>query len=133
MRSFIRVGSLWGMMAKVFDCNLKVSEFKFKSCCYVHFWTNSFGKGMNPLIPTPSYGLNSITVIFLQGQLRHWITCEIFKPNKENKQRKQIFHQILLIDWFQRYVNLSRVILCQAVGEWYSLYVHIYTFCVVVF
>ena len=32
------------------DCNLKVSEFKLQLCYYIHFWTNTLGKGMNPLI-----------------------------------------------------------------------------------
>ena len=27
-----------------------VSEFKLQSCYYVYFWTNTFGKGLNPLV-----------------------------------------------------------------------------------
>ena len=46
---FIR-RSLHGVMAKVLDCSLKVSEFKLQSCYYVHIWTNAFEKGMEPLI-----------------------------------------------------------------------------------
>ena len=38
-------------MAKVPGCNLKVTEFKLQLCYYVHIQTNSFGKGMNLLIP----------------------------------------------------------------------------------
>ena len=45
-------GSPYEVMAKILDCY------------DVHFWINTLGKGMNPLIP-PSYGLNSITVVLL--------------------------------------------------------------------
>ena len=37
-------------MAKVLDYSFAVSEFKLQSHKYVQFWTNSLGKGMNPLI-----------------------------------------------------------------------------------
>ena len=37
-------------MAKVLDSSLKVSEFELQSYYYVHFQTNTLGKGMNPLI-----------------------------------------------------------------------------------
>ena len=30
-----------------------VSEFKFQSCYYVHFWTNTLCNGMNPQISPP--------------------------------------------------------------------------------
>ena len=42
-------------MAKVLDCELKVSEFALQSRYYVHFQTNTLGKGMNPLM-TPDIG-----------------------------------------------------------------------------
>ena len=35
---------------KVLDCDIVVSEFKLRSSYYVHFWTYTLGKGMNPLI-----------------------------------------------------------------------------------
>ena len=37
-------------MAKVRDYGLGVGEFELQSRYYVHFWTNTIGKGMNPLI-----------------------------------------------------------------------------------
>ena len=37
-------------MVKVTDCGIVVSEFEFQSHYYVHFRTNTLGKGMNPLI-----------------------------------------------------------------------------------
>ena len=37
------------------NCNIIVSEFELQSRYYVHFWTNIFRKGMNPLIP-PAMG-----------------------------------------------------------------------------
>ena len=33
------------------DSGFEVSEFEHLSNCYVHFWTNTFGKRVNPLIP----------------------------------------------------------------------------------
>ena len=38
------------VMAKTFDCIPEVSEFKLQSGYYVHFWTNTLERGMNPLI-----------------------------------------------------------------------------------
>ena len=47
--------SLHGVMAKVVDYNLEVSEFKLQWCYYIPFWTK--GKDINPLIPpTPDIG-----------------------------------------------------------------------------
>ena len=39
-----------GVMAKVMNCRIVVSEFELLSCYYVHFRTNTLGKGRNPLI-----------------------------------------------------------------------------------
>ena len=39
-----------GVMVKALDYGIVVSEFKLKSCYYTHFRTNTFEKGMNPLI-----------------------------------------------------------------------------------
>ena len=45
----IRVGCPRGVMVKAMDCEI-VREFKLQSRHYVHFWTNTLRKGMNPLI-----------------------------------------------------------------------------------
>ena len=37
-------------MAKVLEYEIIVSMFEFQSRYYVHFWTNTLKKGMNPLI-----------------------------------------------------------------------------------
>ena len=37
-------------MANVLDCDFVVNEFELQLCCHVHFWTDSFGKGVNLLI-----------------------------------------------------------------------------------
>ena len=37
-------------MVKVMDWRIVVSEFVLKSRYYVHFRSNTLGKGMNPLI-----------------------------------------------------------------------------------
>ena len=39
-----------GVMVKAMDCRIVVSEFILQSRYYVHFWANTLGKGMNPLI-----------------------------------------------------------------------------------
>ena len=38
-----------GVMANVLDCDIIVYEFELQSRHYIHFWTNTFGKGMNTL------------------------------------------------------------------------------------
>ena len=40
-----------GVTAKVLYCSLKVSKFQLQSSYYIYFWTNTFEKGMNSLIP----------------------------------------------------------------------------------
>ena len=37
-------------MVKAMDCGIVVSEFVLQSPYYVHFRSNTFEKGMNPLI-----------------------------------------------------------------------------------
>ena len=39
-----------GVMVKGLDNGIVVSEFELYSRYYVHFWTNTLAKGMNPLI-----------------------------------------------------------------------------------
>ena len=39
-----------GVMVKAMDCGIVVREFVLQSRYYVHFRTNTLGKGMNPLI-----------------------------------------------------------------------------------
>ena len=53
-----------GVMVKQMDSRIVVSEFKLQSCYYVHFRTNTLGKGMNPA-SSPNYGLNSTTTVLL--------------------------------------------------------------------
>ena len=60
----LTVGSFHGVVAKVLNCGIVVSEFKLQLCCYVHFQTNA------PLewyeIPYPfSYRLNSTNTVLL--------------------------------------------------------------------
>ena len=49
------------IVANLLDCDVIVSKYELPLCYYVHFRTNTFEKGMNPL--TPSYSLNSTTLI----------------------------------------------------------------------
>ena len=39
-----------GVMVKAIDCGIVVSESELRSRYYVHFRTNTIGKGTNPLI-----------------------------------------------------------------------------------
>ena len=39
-----------GVIVKVMDCGIVISEFEFQSRYYADFRTNTLGKGMNPLI-----------------------------------------------------------------------------------
>ena len=43
-------------MVKAMDCGIVVNEFELQSRYYVHFRTNTLGKGMNPFI-SPVMGL----------------------------------------------------------------------------
>ena len=40
-------GAPHGVVANVLDCDIVVSKFEFHLCYYIHFWTNTLGKGMN--------------------------------------------------------------------------------------
>ena len=44
-----------GVMAKALDFRIVVCEFELQSRHYIHFWANTLGKDMNPLI-LPSMG-----------------------------------------------------------------------------
>ena len=39
-----------GVLVKALDSGIVESEFVLQSCYYIHFWANTVGKGMNPLI-----------------------------------------------------------------------------------
>ena len=39
-----------GVMVKAIDCEIVAREFELQSCYYVHFYANTLGQGMNPLI-----------------------------------------------------------------------------------
>ena len=45
-----KTSSPHSVMAKVLDCNLKVSKFKLQSSYHIHFRANILGKGMTSLI-----------------------------------------------------------------------------------
>ena len=60
-----------GVMAKILDCSLEVSEFEIQSHYHDYFRTNTFEKGKNSFIVPTSYGLNSATAILIEWWLRH--------------------------------------------------------------
>ena len=37
-------------MAKALDCHVEVTEFELQTYNYIHFGSNTIGKGMKPLI-----------------------------------------------------------------------------------
>ena len=53
-----------GVMVEAMVCKIVAREFKLQLRYYVHFQTNTLGKGMNTRYP-PSYGLNSTTTVLL--------------------------------------------------------------------
>ena len=57
-----------GILVNMLDYNITVSEFELQSCYYVHFQTNTIGKGIQSPYPS-SYGLNSTTTVLLRGWL----------------------------------------------------------------
>ena len=54
--SSLKSVSLRGVIAKILDCDLEISEFEFQLCYYVHFRI-----GMNPLISYQCYSSTRIT------------------------------------------------------------------------
>ena len=50
LRSSILYTAIFIVGAYVLDCDVVVSEFELQSRYYVHFQTNTFWKGMKPLI-----------------------------------------------------------------------------------
>ena len=49
-------GESRGVVVNVLDFDIVVSEFEIPLRYYVHFWTNTLEKGMNPLIPFLAMG-----------------------------------------------------------------------------
>ena len=46
-------GGTDGVIVKMMDRRIVVSEFELQSRYYIHFWANTLGKGMDPLILPP--------------------------------------------------------------------------------
>ena len=45
------MGRLCGVIVQVLDCSFEVIEFKLPPFYYIHFRSNTPGKGMNSVIP----------------------------------------------------------------------------------
>ena len=56
------------VMAKVLDCDHKVSRFELQLRYYVHFRTNNVGKRMNPWSPSSRW--SNVTAVLLQWWLK---------------------------------------------------------------
>ena len=50
VRKNLRLMATKRVMVKGLDCGIVVREFVLQSRYYIHFWANTLGKGMNPLI-----------------------------------------------------------------------------------
>ena len=61
------LGSPHGVVAKVLDWDILVSEFEPESHYCIRTRTNILKKGLNPFISSLCYGLNHITTDLLQG------------------------------------------------------------------
>ena len=83
------------------DCRIVVSEFVLQSRYYVHFRTNTIGKGMNPLYPA-SCGLNSTTTVLLRlltlNNLQRLICHKTKKPNQTKRNTS-----FIIIHWVSLY------------------------------
>ena len=49
------------------DYNIVVSEFELQLCYYIHFWTNTLGKGMNPFIPSAMVQIVQLLFFYKDG------------------------------------------------------------------
>ena len=87
-----------GVMVKAMVCKIVPREFELQSRYYVHFRTNTLGKGINPRY-LPIYGLNSTTTVLLGEWLWHLITHEgwytIKKINQTNQNPSEFFTSVL--------------------------------------
>ena len=75
-----------GVLAHKLDCDIAISEFELKSSYSVHFWTNTLGKGMNPLILHSNCVFISTTAALLRICLWHEITHEDWYAIKQWNQ-----------------------------------------------
>ena len=75
--SFVNLMKLYGVMAKVLDWNIVVSEFELLSSYHAHFQTNTLGKVMYPLILT-NYALNCTPLSFTIGEYYKMWPNELF-------------------------------------------------------
>ena len=58
-----------GVMVQVLNYSLEVSKFEPQEWYYVHIWTNSFGKGMNPLTFSAMSWIVSLLFFYKNGFL----------------------------------------------------------------
>ena len=73
----------YGIDSDMLDCVIAVSEFRLQSCYYVHFWTNTIGKGMNSLL-FPAVGLRVTLLFFYKDGLGIELPKMVDMPIKRN-------------------------------------------------
>ena len=84
------------------DCNIVSSEFEHQSHYYVHFWTNTLGKGMNSFI-SPSIDWIVTLLSF------HKDSFDIEKSRKVdmplNKEAEPVLDTVIWFQVFPPYIN----------------------------
>ena len=74
-------------MVKAMDCGFVVSEFDPQPRYYVHFRTNTLGKGMNPLIVLAICYIVPLLFFYENGFGIKWPTKVDMPLNKETKPK----------------------------------------------
>ena len=87
----IHQGNPCGIMAKVLDCDIIVSENKLHLRYNVHFWTCTLEKSMN--LP-PIYELNSTITVFLKDSHRIKLPMKVDMPLSKETKWKTCIHSI---------------------------------------
>ena len=61
-------GGAHSVMVKAMDCRIVVRGFELHSHYYIDFWTNTLGKGINPLILLAMFFLKNSTGYVLREE-----------------------------------------------------------------
>ena len=105
-------GSFHSVVVNMQNCNIIVNEFKLQSYDCIHFWTNTLGSSMNPLIPTPKLWVKIDPLSFYKDDFDIKYPMKVDIPlNKETITDPILSHElvwllgrevwivILLLDW----------------------------------
>ena len=100
-------------MAKALDCSPDVNEFKLQSHDYIHFQTNTPGKGMNLLI-SPAMGWKIPLLLFYKDSFSiespMKVNMPLNKPTKPNNSNTQLNYIFINKKWMNGALNWSILI-----------------------